>query len=89
MKCIGCGLDMVKGGFRHTQLGEKQTYICKSCKIKLTPEWPRMRFSEKDVMHAISLYRKGASSSKIKSMMEENGIHVSRWTIIKWYKKFG
>ena len=48
-----------------------------------------MRFKKKDVMHAVSLYKKGMSSSKIKKTLESHGIKVSRWTIIKWHKKFG
>jgi len=48
-----------------------------------------MRFARSDVMHAVKLYKSGLSSGKVKYRLESRGVKVSRWTIIKWVRKFG
>ena len=88
MECPGCKYQMVRRGFRSTNLGKKQMYLCMKCKKKMTPEWPRMRFSREDVMYAVYLYSKGLSSSKIKERLSKRDVSVSRWTITKWCRKF-
>jgi len=47
-----------------------------------------MRFRKNEVMQAVRLYKRGMSAAKVKESMEARGIKVSRWTIIKWNKKF-
>jgi len=79
----------VRRGFRQTRLGKKQMYLCTNCSRKFTAEWPKMRFRKEDVMHAVKLYKSGMSSAKVKAKLESRGVTVSRWTIIKWSRKFG
>ena len=87
MKCVH--EKVVKRGFRKTNIGRKQLYLCKKCGKKVTTEWPHMRFKKNDVMHAVRLYKRGMSAAKVKDSMESYGVKVSRWTIIKWNKRFG
>lgn len=89
MNCPKCGSESVKRGFRKTNLGKKQLYLCNKCERKFTIDWPKMRFEKRNVMHAVKLYKKGFSSSRVQSMLEDQNVKVSRWTIIKWHKRFG
>ena len=88
MECK-CGGNSVKRGLRATALGPKQMYLCTKCGKKFTPEWPRMRFPRTEVMHAVRMYNSGMSTSAVQKAMHDQGISVSRWTIIKWHRKFG
>jgi transposase-like protein len=47
-----------------------------------------MRFSPEEIKRAVSLYRKGYSLAEAKLRMEREGVKVSRWTILKWSKKY-
>ena len=87
MKCLH--EKLVKRGFRKMHAGKKQLYLCKKCGKKVTTDWPRMRFRKNEVMHAVRLYKRGMSAAKVKESMEAHGTHVSRWTIIKWSRRFG
>ena len=87
--CKYCGSRTVKRGLRKTNLGRKQTYLCRKCKRKSTIDWPRMRFPQREVMHAVRLRKNGFSTSEVQRRMKEKGVKVSRWTIIKWERKFG
>ena len=89
MKCTHCSSRAVRRGLRPTNLGKKQLYLCTKCKRKFTTEWPKMRFRRSDVMRAVKLYKSGLSSSKVKRQLEARDVHVSRWTIIKWSRRFG
>ncbi|KHO48480.1 MAG: hypothetical protein QT00_C0001G0498 [archaeon GW2011_AR5] len=89
MKCPHCTGRGVKRGLRRTNLGKKQLYLCTKCGRKFTTDWPKMRFHRSDVMHAVRLYKSGSSSSKVKRQLESRGVKVSRWTIIKWVRRFG
>ena len=89
MKCPHCGSAVVKHGFRKTNLGNKQLYVCTKCRRKITFDWPKMRFEKEEVMYAVKLYKSGMSSAKVKKQLEAKGVSVSRWTIIKWTKRFG
>lgn len=88
MNCPYCRSAAVRCGFRKTNLGRKQMYLCRKCG-KFTPEWNKMRFRKSDVMYAVKLYKSGLSAGKVKNQMESRGVTVSRWTILKWYRKFG
>ena len=79
----------MKRGFRATRLGKKQLHLCTKCGRKFTNKWPKMRFKRGHVMYAVKLYKEGMSAAKVKSKMEGKGVTVSRWTIIKWHRKFG
>jgi hypothetical protein len=84
-----CGGQLVKRGKRETRLGNKQLYLCKKCLKKSTVDWPRMRFPESTVMKAVNLYASGLSTAEVKQAVGSDGFDVSRWTIIKWHRKFG
>jgi len=47
-----------------------------------------MRFSGEEILKAVALRRKGFSSAEAKKHLERRGIRVSRWTILKWAKKY-
>ena len=87
MNCPKCCVESVKRGFRQTNLGKKQLYLC-GTHGKFTPDCPKMRFRQSNVMHAVRLYKRGLSSSRVQKILEGEDVRVSRWTIIKWHKKF-
>jgi transposase-like protein len=102
-KCPHChGSHTVLRGFRHNQgivgrcpetpsFQKKQLFLCKSCGRKFTPDdgYLRMRFPRETIRKAVSLYGKGFSSSEVRTRLERQGIRVSRWTVLKWVKRFG
>ncbi|MFH1445323.1 MAG: hypothetical protein ABIF08_02465 [Nanoarchaeota archaeon] len=48
-----------------------------------------MRFKKDTIMKAVALYSKGLSLSEVQQEMKHrHGIKVSRWTILKWFKKY-
>lgn len=66
--------------------------LCKSCRRKFTPDdgYLRMRFSPEVIDEAVKLRKKGFSSAEVKEHLKRyEGVKVSRWTIIKWERKFG
>jgi transposase-like protein len=91
-KCPHChGSHTVLRGFRKNDIGRKQLFLCKSCGRKFTPDdgYLRMRFPRETIRKAVSLYGKGFSSSEVRTRLERQGIRVSRWTVLKWVKRFG
>ena len=65
---------------------------CSSCRRKFTPDdgFLRMRFPPGVIREAVKLYEKGHSSSEVKRMLRNReGVEVSRWSIIKWFRKYG
>lgn len=78
-------------GFRKNDSGKKQLFLCRSCGRKFTPDngYLRMRFSPKAIREAVSLYGKGFSSAEVRTRLERRGIRVSRWTVLKWARKYG
>jgi transposase-like protein len=77
-------------GFRYNRKSKKQLYLCLSCSRKFTEDdgFLKSRFDKKIIMFAIKLYRKGKSSSQVRDELKRKNIFVSRWTIIKWNKKY-
>jgi transposase-like protein len=91
-KCPYCGsMSSVWRGWRHNERTKKHMRLCKSCKRKYTPKdrfW-RMRFSPEDIREAVSLYKKGYSTSEVVTHMRRNhGVKISRWTVILWKRKY-
>jgi len=91
-KCPYCGSSrIVFRGYRYNEHSRKRLRLCKACGRKFTPKdsfW-RMRFGAEDILEAVSLYNRGFSSSEVqKALIARRGIHVSRWTIIKWSRKY-
>ncbi len=91
-KCPYCGsLKTVWRGYRYNERTQKRMRLCKECGRKFTARdrfW-RMRFSRDEIMEAVSLYKKGYSTSEVVTYMKRNhGIKISRWTVICWVRKF-
>jgi transposase-like protein len=47
-----------------------------------------MRFAPEEIREAVSLYKKGFSSSEVQLNLKRKGLKVSRWTIILWSRKY-
>jgi transposase-like protein len=91
-KCPHCrGSRTVLRGFRRNLKSEKQLLLCNSCGKKFTPDdgYLRMRFPPETIREAVSLYGKGFSSSEVRTRLEREGVRVSRWTVLKWARRFG
>ena len=92
-RCPHCGSpSSIRRGWRKTSYGRKQIKKCSSCRRKFSPDdgFLRMRFSPRIIKEAVKLYGKGASSSEVKRMLRNReGVEVSRWSIIKWFRKYG
>lgn len=90
-KCPHCrSKDSVWRGYRHNEKSRKRLRLCRSCGRKFTPDplfW-RMRFSPEEIREAVSLIRKGFSSSEARLNLKRKGIRVSRWTILLWARKY-
>ena len=91
-KCPHCGSpSSIKRGYRQTRYGRKPLRKCSRCRRKFTPDdgFLRMRFSPKVIKEAVKLY-KNHSSAEVKRMLRNRqGVEVSRWSIIKWFRKYG
>lgn len=89
--CPYCGsIDTVWRGYRYNFKSKKRLKKCSVCKRKFTPNdgFLKMRFSKEDILKAVQLYRDGMTLSDVKRILEKDYIKVSRWTILKWYKKY-
>ena len=89
--CPYCGsTNSVWRGWRYNERTKKRMRLCRSCGRKFTPRdrFFRMRFSPEEIMEAVSLYRRGFSSSEVQKHLARKGMKVSRWSIIKWVRKY-
>ena len=77
-------------GFRRNLSGKKQLFLCRACGRKFTQDdgYLRMRFSPETIREAVSLYGKGFSSAEVRKRLETKGVRVSRWSILKWARRF-
>ncbi|MBI4182205.1 MAG: hypothetical protein HY520_04535 [Candidatus Aenigmarchaeota archaeon] len=92
MHCPSCGeARLVYRGYRYNRLGRKRLRLCTACRRKITPDdgFLRMRFSPEDIRSAVLLRRKGLSLGEVQKRLAGQGITVSRWTILKWFRKYG
>ena len=78
-------------GYRYNEKTKKHLRLCTSCGRKFTPDdgFFRMRFSPQEIGRGVELYQKGFSLAEAKLRLEREGVRVSRWTILKWSKKYG
>ncbi len=90
MKCPYCGSqETVWRGWRYNMKGKTRLRLCNGCGRKFTPgSFKRMRYPEQTILKAVSLYKREKSSSKVQRRLKADGVKVSRWTIIKWTRKF-
>ena len=82
---------IVLRGKRYNMSGKKQLYKCNSCQRKFTNNdgFLRMRFKPEVIERAVELRKHGSSLSEVQARLAGMDVHVSRWTISKWEKKFG
>ena len=88
--CPYCkSIKTVKRGFRYNDKGKTPVRKCMKCdRIFTKSSFRRMRYKDKTILRAVSLYKKGKSAAKVRDALAADKIKVSRWTIIKWAKKF-
>jgi len=91
-KCPKCSsARTVWRGYRRNRSVDKHMRMCKACGRKYTPDdgYLRMRFKPGLIRKAMELRKKGYSSAEIKENLQRyEGIKVSRWTVIKWERKY-
>ena len=82
--------SVVWRGYRYNEKTKKHLRLCKKCGRKFTTRdaFFRMRYSPKEIKRAVILYKKGYSLAEVKLRMEREGVRVSRWTILKWFRKY-
>jgi transposase-like protein len=92
ISCPYCSSERtVLRGLRKNLKSDKQLFLCRSCGRKFTQDdgYLRMRFPRETIKEAVSLYGKGFSSAEVRKNLERKGVRVSRWTVIRWAKRFG
>jgi transposase-like protein len=91
--CDRCksSVHVVGYGKRSNKTSEKQTYYCKKCNHKFTPDdgFKGVRFPPEIILQAVSLSVKGFT---LKQVVEEIGNHydlrVGESTVHDWTKKY-
>lgn len=90
--CPNCkSKGIVKRGFRHNQLFEKQKYQCKDCNIWFVKHdgFERMRYKPKIIVRAIHMHEDGLSLSKVQNhLWQYDNVKVSRETLSNWVQKY-
>lgn len=90
--CEYCkGKEIIKKGFRYNRTGKKQKHFCHTCKRWFVENdgFKRMRFKPKIIVRAVHQYEDGLSLSKVKNHLNQHDCtKVTRWTILKWVKKY-
>ncbi len=91
-RCSFCkSANTIWRGYRYNASGKKRMMLCKACGRKFTPDdgFLRMRFDPEIIRKALGLRKKGYSSADVRSNLKrQDGVKVSRWTIIKWERKY-
>jgi transposase-like protein len=91
-KCPKCkSQNTVWRGYRRNRSVDKHMRLCKKCGYKYTPDdgYLRMRYKPAIIRKAMGLRKKGYSSAEVKENLKRyEGVKVSRWTIIKWERKY-
>lgn len=90
-KCPVCkSAQTVWRGYRYNRSGKKHLRQCNRCGRKFTPDegFLRMRYKPDDILYAVKLYQKGKSSAQVVDTLSRRGVKVSRWTVIKWARKY-
>lgn len=82
--------DIVKDGLRHNKSGDKQIYLCRTCKKFFTPNlgFKKMTVSPQIVTSAMQLYFTGESLRNVQKFLKLQGITISHVAIGKWIKKY-
>jgi transposase-like protein len=92
--CDRCGSseDVVGYGKRVNRSKAKQTYFCKKCRHKFTPDdgFKGVRFPPEVIMEAVRLSQEG---STLKQVVEKIGheyhMRVGESTVHDWTRKYG
>jgi transposase-like protein len=92
--CDRCGSseDVVGYGKRVNRYGSKQTYYCKKCNHKFTPDdgFKGRRFPPKVIMSAVRLSQNGSTLKQVVVKIENRyNVRVGESTVHDWAKKYG
>ena len=92
--CDKCGSNehVVKRGRRKNKYVEKQTYWCKNCEHRFTPEdgFKRRCYPPKVITAAIDLYHRGLSLNQTRDHLEQfYHVKPSDVAILKWLRYYG
>lgn len=92
IKCPNCkNSNLLKQGFRITDLGKKQKYQCRDCKKWFVENdgFKRMRFKKEIIVKAVHQHIDGFSLFKVQyHLWQHEGVKVTRETINRWTKKY-
>ncbi|MBU7043812.1 MAG: IS1 family transposase [Theionarchaea archaeon] len=78
-------------GKRSNKTAEKQTYFCKKCHHKFTPDdgFKGVRFSPDIIIQAVSLSEKGYTLKEVVKEIEHRyDVRVGESTVHDWTKKY-
>ena len=93
IKCPKCSSKRtIWRGYRRNRSRDKRLRLCRACGRKFTPDdgYLRMRFKPRVIRKAVGLRKKGFSSAEVRTHLKRyEGAKVSRWTIIKWERRYG
>ena len=90
-QCPHCqSKDIVKDGLRHNKSGDKQIYLCQTCKKFFTPNlgFKKMTVSPQTITSAMQLYFTGESLRNVQKFLKLQGIKISHVAIGKWINKY-
>ncbi|MGC1123228.1 MAG: hypothetical protein WBA22_19255 [Candidatus Methanofastidiosia archaeon] len=92
--CDRCGssADVVAYGKRVNKHGSKQTYYCRKCVHKFTPDdgFKGRRFPSEVIQATINLTQEGLTLKQVtKHIKNEFGIGVSESTVLDWIDAYG
>jgi transposase-like protein len=90
--CKFCGSEnIVKRGYRKTERGKVQRFVCKDCKrfFIVDEGFEKMKATPQTVTVALDLYFKGISMRAIVDHIKQfYGIEVSHVAVYKWIRKY-
>ncbi|MGA3061260.1 MAG: DDE-type integrase/transposase/recombinase [Candidatus Bathyarchaeia archaeon] len=90
-QCPYCGSkDIVKNGLRHNKSGDKQVYLCDTCKRFFTPNlgFRKMTVSPQLITTSMQLYFSGESLRGVQKFLKLQEITISHVAVGKWIKKY-
>jgi len=90
--CKFCGSSrIIKRGFKKTQKGKTQRFLCKDCKRRFVVNdgFEKMKSTPQSVTIALDLYFKGISLRNIVDHLKQfYSVEVSHVAVYKWIKKY-
>ena len=90
--CKFCGSEnVIKRGFKKTQQGKKQRFLCKDCKRRFVVNdgFEKMKANPQIITISLDLYFKGISLRSIVDHLKQfYNVEVSHVAIYKWIRKY-